>query len=375
MESTNRRWQNHLRAKGVIAFFLDRLQAHALSSSWQFDKGSFHFPIDDRELDDELSKAFFELSELFPYEICLELTNRCNLSCAMCARPSMTRPQGVMDDALFAKLIDEIAEQQPYAYLHYYGIGESLLDATLLEKLAYARSRNVTNSILFTNGQLLLRDELYKPLAESGVSTIGVDLDGFCQEVYERVRIGGRFDLAKEGIEKLYDHVRGKGLRTRVEIAYQIYPGINDSDIAPFVSWCGRSGYEYKLVTMHTWAGLRSDVPMTEVEGLGDQHHIERRCPCSALWGGLMVGWDGRVGLCFQDANLAEVMGDVSQQTIAEVWTGEHLRKRRAHLAGEFEGLCASCDSYTAVELPAKESRLYPESLRGGALQPAAGNL
>ena len=49
MESTNRFWQKHPEAKGIVPFFLDRLQQHALSSGWQYARGPFHFPIDERE--------------------------------------------------------------------------------------------------------------------------------------------------------------------------------------------------------------------------------------------------------------------------------------------------------------------------------------
>lgn len=365
MKSTNRRWQNHLRAKGIIPFLLDRLEAHALSSSWQFEKGAFHFPIEDREADDELTRAYFELIESFPYEICIETTNRCNLACKMCARSAMQRPLGVMRQALFEKIIDEVAEKQPHAYLHYYGIGEPLVDPELFTKLDYARRKDLRNSILFTNGQLLLENENYKRLADSGVAILGVDLDGFSQETYGQIRIGGSFETVKEAIVRLHDYIRGQGIRTRVEIAYQIYPGVNEADVGPFVTWCDRSGYEYKLVPMHTWAGLRSDVPSTQVEGLADQHHSQRRCACSALWSNLMIAWDGRVALCFQDADIREPLGDLNNQSIEEVWRGEHLRKRREHLDGVYEGLCRTCDSYTEVGLPPKDSSLYPESLRG----------
>lgn len=47
MKSTNRRWQKHLRAKGIIPFFLNRLQQHALSSSWQHARSAFDFPVGD----------------------------------------------------------------------------------------------------------------------------------------------------------------------------------------------------------------------------------------------------------------------------------------------------------------------------------------
>lgn len=364
MDSTNRVWQKHLRAKGIVPFFLDRLQQHALSSRLQYARGPFHFPIDDREIEDELSRAYFDYVEDFPYEIYLEITNRCNLDCIMCARPKMARPRGVMAMSLYRKIIDEIADKQPYAFIHYYGIGESMVDVDLFDKLTYSKEKGLRNSLLFTNGQLLLVKDNYKRLAESGLTNIGVDLDGFSQETYGQVRVGGDFETAKQGIEKLYAYVRERGLTVRVELAYQVVSGINERDLDPFVDWCNANDYEFKIVPMHDWAGLRDDISASDLPGMAAVHHTDRRTPCSFLWNGFTVYWDGRVPLCFCDANLHECLGDVSEQSIQEIWTGACRNKRRAHVRGRIEGLCADCATGTAVETPAFGSSLYPELLR-----------
>jgi len=89
--------------------------------------------------------------------------------------------------------------------------------------------------------------------------------------------------LRAKGIERLQRYIRTKNLATRVETAYQIYSGVNEKDIGPVVKWCVENDYEYKLVTMHTWAGLRSDVPSAQVDGLGGEHRGRRGGPCCLL--------------------------------------------------------------------------------------------
>jgi MoaA/NifB/PqqE/SkfB family radical SAM enzyme len=363
MKSTNRTWQSHLKTKGIIGFFLDRLHAHALSSEWQHPAGVWDFNINDREIDDELSRAYFKMTETFPYDISLEITNLCNLNCKMCARQVMTRKQGVMDDKLFKKIIDEISEQQPYAYVHFYGVGESLLDPDIFKKLAYAHAKGIHNSVLFTNGQLLTDDQLCEKLAYSGVSTIGVDLDGFSEDTYRQIRVGGSYRNARQAIETLYGITRRDNLDTKIEIAYQVYTGINDHEVEHFVQWCEANKYEYKIVTMHNWAGLRNDIPVTEINGVKDEHHGTRNCPCPNLWK-ITIGWDGRVGLCFQDANFQHVLGDLNTESISEVWQKLHLDKRKEQLNGIYTGLCKDCNSSTTLDLPGKGSSLYPENMR-----------
>ena len=63
MENTNRKWQKHLKSKGIIPFFLDRLQSHALQSDWQYKRGSFEFPIVNREEEDELTKLLSDINQ------------------------------------------------------------------------------------------------------------------------------------------------------------------------------------------------------------------------------------------------------------------------------------------------------------------------
>jgi radical SAM protein with 4Fe4S-binding SPASM domain len=78
----------------------------------------------------------------------------------------------------------------------------------------------------------------------------------------------------------------------------------------------------------------------------------------------LTIAWDGRVALCFQDADIKEEVGSINKNTIEQVWSGKHRKKRREHINGVFSGLCKGCDSYTAVRLPQMGSCLYPPSLR-----------
>ena len=133
-------------------------------------------------------------------------------------------------------------------------------------------------------------------------------------------------------------------------------------EIEAFTEWCDRGEYEYKLVPLHSWAGMRTDVPKTEVEGLIDPHRSQRLGPCSSLWNGFTIAWDGRVPVCFQDADIQECLGTVPSQSIEVIWTSTHLAKRRQHLNQQFNGLCSQCDSNTEVVLPGNGSSLYPVS-------------
>jgi len=268
-----------------------------------------------------------------------------------------------MELSLFKRIVDEICQHQPHAYIHLYGIGEPLMDPGLFDKLEYIASAGLINVVLFTNGQLLHRDDNARRLAASGLASIGVDLDGMSPETYEKIRVGGTFEKARDGVLALREHLAASDSRTRLELAYQVYPGVNEQEIEAFAKWCASENLEYKLVNMHTWGGLRDNVNPSGVEGLEDMHFATRKGPCPMLWSGFFIAWDGRVTHCFQDADLRQPLGDLASGSIAELWQGPHRRLRREQIKGEFSGVCLGCSTCSNVSGPGFGSPLYGSQL------------
>ena len=68
---------------------------------------------------------------------------------------------------------------------------------------------------------------------------------------------------------------------------------------------------------------------------------------CPVLWQRLAVGADGNVGLCAHDEIGHHIVGDVTRQSIAEIWNGPALRAARAahveHLGVKTYTACAEC--------------------------------
>jgi len=88
----------------------------------------------------------------FPTRVTVELTNDCNLNCAMCPRHYMTDKIGYMDIALWRKIIDEIT---PYnVTLVPFWRGESLLHPDIREMIGYAMGK-VKEIQFATNGLLI----------------------------------------------------------------------------------------------------------------------------------------------------------------------------------------------------------------------------
>jgi len=184
-----------------------------------------------------------------------------------------------------------------------------------------------------------------------------LDLDGFTKEVYERIRVGGDFDLQIKTIEAIACYVNEKELNTRLELIYNLYYGLNDCDLEAFVAWCEESNFEYKVIEMHQWGGSRDDIN-SHYEG------SKRTSPCPCAWNSSMILWTGEMSLCYFDGNAEEICGDVNKQTIKEIWQTTIRGHRQAQVNGIFKGVCGKCTDFTDSQMPKFKSTLYPEMLR-----------
>lgn len=353
-QASNRKWQNHLKSKGFDAFIYDRLMMFSLSNPKS--SSAFNFKVEKDE-DNSLAKYWYNWMEEFPYQIYIEVTNNCNLNCSMCARQKMTRPKGVMSYELFKKIIDEVAQIRPVSYLHIYGIGDPQMDPGILKKVEYSCGiKQLHNQLFGTNGSLLLKNDMYKKLVDLNISEISIDLDGFSKNSYEKIRVGGDFEGIIKTIQVVSTYICQVASKTRLNLIYQVIPEVNEHEVESFITWCEKNGYEYKLVNLHSWAGLRKEYLKNAA--------ISRTSPCRGQWDGMMVYWNGDVGTCFQDANGYQIFGNVEKQSIREIWQGSLRKRRKEQVHKIFKGLCQGCQSFIKSEIPSFKSPIYPEILR-----------
>lgn len=121
---------------------------------------------------------------LLPDELYIETTNRCNLKCRTC-------PQywGMDEDAadLTAAHVERILDLFPNVrrvVLH--GIGEPLMNKDLPAIIRMVKARGAY--ALFNTNGLLLRGEVARQIAASGLDDLRVSIDAASPEIYARVR-------------------------------------------------------------------------------------------------------------------------------------------------------------------------------------------
>src|SRR5437667_1662886 len=116
-------------------------------------------------------------------EVRYEVTDHCNAVCIMCPRDKHEngRPHGIMDLEKYKRSIDEIVALGAKKIV-LTGFGEPLIDRTLEQKIAYAKSKN-PNTYIITNGSLITRAGA-KTLIEASQDDIRGIVFGLGPETY-----------------------------------------------------------------------------------------------------------------------------------------------------------------------------------------------
>ena len=277
-----------------------------------------------------------------PEIVQIESTNICNAKCVFCPRDDMARKQGIMDMALFQKVVDECVELGiEHVRMHNYG--EPFVDRALVEKVRYAKQRGVPQVGMISNGSLIT-EAAARGMIEAGLDAINISVDASGKEVFEKTRVGLKYDKVIANIERLLALREQAGTR-RPKLILSFVRQDNSEDERAFIEHWRKRADKIHITDLHNWAGTlnqRSDV----------------NYPCYRPWLTFTALWDGRVSLCCADFDGSTILGDLRTHSIREIWNSDAYRAlRREHLEGGGPAICQSCD------LPKKDSPLWVTKL------------
>ncbi len=292
----------------------------------------------------------------FPDQVYVELTNVCNARCTICATPAMLRRREIMQMPLFRKIVDECGRFQApklLPYLH----GESLLVPGVLDYFRYVRQGAPgTHLNLTTNGSKLDRELAEVILQEDLIDSLIVSIDGGDKETFEKIRLNLDYDEVRRNVLHFIRHRDALGKsRPKVSIAMVTVPQNKATRAKLKQAWTEADEVRYSVY--FNWAGKLSGNGRTP-------HKINF---CERLQHYITILADGRVAMCCFDSEAEYTVGDVSRQSIHEVWHSEAFNeKRRLLYERSFDKLqlCAGCDYINHPRWVNPLARLRPRMMR-----------
>ncbi len=278
-----------------------------------------------------------------PSLVVIENTNLCNSHCSMCPHDVMKRKQGVMAMNLFKKIIDDCAEiGVDHITLH--NFGEPLIDKDFVSRVKYAKSKGISYVGTSTNGALLTT-AISKQIIESGLDAINFSLDAFSKEAYQKIRVGLPYEKVMKNVKEFIDIRRNLGVRKPKIIVDMIETKFNQNERANFIAEWQNSVDKVNITTLHSWGGSFKDRA-----GKGDLHsslNKIKREPCRFLWTDMVILWNGQISACCQDYDGRLIVGDLTKNSLSEIWRGKILETlRKSHLKGDYSqvSVCNLCD-------------------------------
>ena len=291
----------------------------------------------------------------FPLHLDIEVTSYCNLACPMCPRTHRVAlgkwKNKMMKFETFKKIIDEGTEKGLKA-INLNNFGESFFNKKLVEMIEYAKSKGVLDVMLHTNGTVM--DEiLAERIINSGLDRIIFSLDSITKEIYEKIRIGAKFEDTIKNVKMFYK-VREKICKYKPVIRVSmVRMKENDHEANKFEKFWGPYADEVTYTDYRNQDGLDTADRYTKFKKENKSYS------CPALWQRLTINATGEVTACCRDAGKRLTLGKINDEnkSLTNIWNGDKLKESRnlhENKQAYLIDACNGCDHIRGHILPKK---------------------
>ncbi len=287
----------------------------------------------------------------FPRTIQVQTGTGCNADCIFCPYGATydTQPKGKMEDWLFKKIIDESARYN-VRRISPYLMNEPFADKHLFERISYINKANPHARVIVTsNGSLLVPPVIDRLLAlGGGVHELYLSVQGIDKDSYEKTMRGNMdFDRTMKNIDCLVSTMRKRRLKRPHLWVTMVDTEVIEAKKA-VAYWKGR-GISSKYTRLENRGGNIADA-----DSFSHSHQMQYFSTCTRLFKQMYIMFNGDVVLCCTDYSREQVLGNVRDKSLYEVWNGEVATNTRRTFLSDRIGelpLCGKCKIDEEVEV------------------------
>ena len=294
-----------------------------------------------------------------PFSLSIEPTTACNLACPEC--PSglkiFTRPTGKLASDLHAKMLSEV--KSTVFYINYYFQGEPFLHPNFLDLIKDAKRHRIYTATS-TNAHFI-NEKTAEEIVMSGLDRLIISIDGLTQETYENYRVNGKLDKVIEGSINMV--AARKKLKSKTpHLIFQFLAVRPNEHEIPQVFKLGKhigidevriktaQLYDYKnghplMPDNVEYARYKKNKDGTYSLKYKTGNH------CWRMWSSSVLTWDGQVVPCCFDKDAKHVLGNMKEQSFAQVWKNSTYRNFRAAILNSRNeiDICQNCSEGAKV--------------------------
>lgn len=310
---------------------------------------------------DDISQALY-----FPKYFQIETTRLCNGRCSFCAVDQWDKSHPFMDDELYDKIVEELADYSNWIeFIAVQRAGEPLLDKKIAKRIHQLKQIGIKCVSLSTNASLLDENKANQ-LLEAGLDEIMFSIDSIDKQTYQKMRVGLPFETVVENIENFFSFRERIKSDCVVRVRGVSFFDMDNNDHQQelhrwenFWSRFCRSGDRIYMKRAHNWGNQKT---LDAVQSCECVYH-----PCVLPWSTMHITAMGRIALCPQDYDGKMNLGDVNQNNITDIWNDEPCRRvRRLHKSGGRNEIsfCRGCrlfDEDFSLENKIVETRTEPD--------------
>ncbi len=286
-------------------------------------------------------RLFYRRVPSFPRTVQIETRTGCNASCVFCPLSDTATkvPRGTMDQALFERIVAEIAKEGSTRRVSPYLTNEPFLDRTIVEKSRLIqRSAPRCDVVVTTNAGALSRAIVDDIARDNPFHAIYISMQGIEKEPYERTMRGRLvFEETKRNVDYLLEQRDARMPRLKIVVTMV---KTREIDAEAAVRYWKSRGVGAQYTVLENRGGNTKQFNAL----LSGKKRLFR--DCTRLFKAACITFDGDMVLCCTDYYRAMVLGNIRNSSIREVWNSPRaVGIRRDFLRGDLRNnpLCARC--------------------------------
>jgi MoaA/NifB/PqqE/SkfB family radical SAM enzyme len=300
-------------------------------------------------------------------QICIPVTDRCNLQCTMCPRQGTHE---IVDMDVPTDALDAMLEAGPHfvsALLQ--GQGEPMLYPGIFDLIPRIKAKMAAEGeVGLTTNATLLDQRTAERLLDTGIDFLYFSVDAASKELYESIRVGASFDRVTANIHRCIQYRKDSG-RTKPRFMLNfVLLEQNIHEIPAFVELAAQLGVEnvtFSYCTDSTTGNLKAfgaealqDL-FLQAHETGSRMQVNVSTPplskCATevcyFMERAVVLIPGRVFPChlmapgYRTSARNVSFGDVRHTPLLEIWNQPDYREFRSRvLTGDYPDVCHGCE-------------------------------
>ncbi|MDD4939035.1 MAG: SPASM domain-containing protein [Candidatus Omnitrophica bacterium] len=267
----------------------------------------------------------------FPINVEIETAGFCNASCIFCPY-TVTRKnssQNFMDLQVFKKVIDECANfkvENIYLTL----MNEPLLDKRIGELIRYAKEKCKSSRVAINTNASMLDKEMASAILDSGLDHITFSIHGWTNNTLKKVS-GMDYNLIINNISNFINYSRSYDVSIGICCLKTRY--FTKFDYLSGQKFCKYNNLPYVLLSPANRSGNLDEKLICQLNVRRYNKKIIRRCTLEDRPFTMMsILWDGDVVSCCNDWKKENVLGNVKEESLLEIWRGEKYQDFRGKI-------------------------------------------